>query len=522
MHVPQIKTFLGSRPYLSVFVAAVVLVLLFFLFKGEKAPDMDLTKASLGNLVREINVTGRVKAAQEVDLGLEKSGRVSSVNVGEGDRVFVGQVLIKLENGSITADLEKAKANFKSAEATLVELRRGSRPEEITIQETKIENAESSVGEARQALLDEIKKSFTSSDDAIRNKVDLLFSSPRTSSPELTVPTITSQLEIDIESERIQIESILNSWEADASIFTVNSNLTEAGVEIKDNLAKMRVFLDKMALVVNSLEASANLSQTTVDSYQSDISSARTSIDTASSNISTDNEGLVDANALLNLENRNLELLIAGSDPQKILVQEALVEAAQADVNKALAELRKTLIVSPISGVVTKQEARVGEIIGTNTTPVSVISDQSLQVEVNVPESDVVLINTGNSARINLDAYGSDIDFSSVVVSINPGEIVLQGVPAYKTTIEFLEEDERIRPGMTADIFILADTRENVLNIPRRAVLRNGKREYVRVIVSGEIIERDVVSGFKSSDGRIEIVSGLEEGEEVIVFIEEQ
>ena len=511
-----------KRPYLTGLIVLFVSITLFFVFRKETELDKDVLKVLRSDLVNEVNVTGRVKALQEVNLGFEKSGRVSSVSISEGDRVFSGQVLVRLENGSLLADLEKSKANLKSAEAVLNELKRGSRPEEITIQETKIENAKNSLQESKQALLDEIKKSFTVADDAIRNKVDLLFSNPRSSSPKLSITTTFSQLKIDVESERIQIEEILSLSKINVGIITTNSDLKEVGTSVKFDLIKMSNFLDKMALIVNSLEVNSNLSQTTIDSYKSDVSSARTSINTAISNISAKNDNFISSNSTLNLEIKNLELMIAGSDPQKVIAQEAVVEGAKADVTKNEAELRKTIITSPINGVVTKQEVKIGEIISANSTPISIISDRSLQVEVNVPETDVVLIAVGNSVRVNLDAYDRNTEFLGKVISINPGEIILQGVPAYKTTILFTEDDSRIRPGMTADVFILADTRENTLNIPRRAVLREGDREYVRVLVETLITERDVKTGFKSSDGRIEILDGLKEGEEIIVYIEEK
>jgi multidrug efflux pump subunit AcrA (membrane-fusion protein) len=509
-------------PYFSSFFGIVIIVALFFIFRKDQAPDIDFAKVEFGNLINEINVTGRVKASEEVDLGFERSGRVQSVNTKEGEQVYTGQVLVRLENGSIMADLDKAKANLKSAEAVLSELRRGSRPEEITIQKTKIINAENTVLEAKETLLDEIKNTYTVSDNAIGNKVDLLFLNPKSSNPDLKVSSNDPQLEINVQFERTQIGGILNNWKSETLTLNTDDNLTNAGSKTKGYLETISAFLNKMAIIVNGLEVNTGLSQATIDTYQTNISTARTSIDGAKSSLTTDNEALVNANSTLNLEKRNLELIIAGTDPQKILAQEATVEGAKADINKIQAELLKTLIISPINGVVTNQEAKVGEIISLNSSVVFVISDKSLEIEVNVPESDVVLISVGNNVRINLDAYGSDLNFFGKVVSINPGEIVLQGVPAYKTIIEFEKEDERIKPGMTADAFILGEMKENVLSIPRRAVLKKIDREYVRMLDGGKIVEIDVKTGFKSSDGRIEIVEGLKEGQEVIIFLEEK
>lgn len=511
-----------KKPKVFVSILVIIVIILVLILRGPKELDADFAKVEYSDLINEVNVTGRVEPVQEVDLGFERGGRVSNVRVKEGDKVYIGQVLVWLENGSIEADLEKAQAKLKAEEAVLAELKRGKRAEEIQIQETKVTNAKVLVREEKQALLDEIKKSFTTADDAIRNKADLLFSNPRGLSPQLIVPVSLSQLEIDVEFERVLIEDILNNWQIKSASLTTGDDLVSVGVDVRTDLQTINTFLEKMALAVNSLEVGASLNQTTIDSYQSDISTARININAAKSGISTDNEAFSVASSSLALEEKNLELMLAGSDPQKILVGEANVEGARADVKKWQAELRKTIIISPINGVVTRQDVRVGEIIAPNTTPISVISLNSLQIEVNVPETDIVDIAVLDEARVNLDAYGNDINFPAVVVAINPGEEILQGVPVYKTTLQFKKTDERIRPGMTADIFILADTKENVLSVPRRAVLKKDGREYVRLIERGEIVERDVETGFKDSLGKIEIVTGLSEGEEVIVFIEEK
>jgi HlyD family secretion protein len=511
-----------KKPFRVISLVLVLIIIYLVFFRGSENLDVDLAIVGYGNLANEINVTGRVKASREVNLGFEKIGRVSSVSVNEGGQVYAGQILARLENSSILADLDKAKAKLKAERASLAQLRRGSRPEEIIIQETKVENTKASLQESKQALLDEIKKSFTTADDAIRNNIDPLFSDPRGSSPVLKVSTNNPQIKIDVEFGRVVIESILNDLQVYAISLDTNDNLIEVGSETKNKLLKIGDFLDKIALIVNSLNTSASLSQATIDSYRSEVSIARINIDATKSSMSTDTEGLVSATSALNLENKNLELSVAGSDPQQILIQEAVIEGAEADIKKIEVELQKTLLVSPIDGVVSFLDIQTGEIVSANGILVSVISDKSLQVEVNVPESDVVLIGVGNKARINLDAYGRDIDFAGTVVSINPGEVILQGVPAYETVIQFEKEDGRIRPGMTADIFILVGIKENVLSVPRRAVLKDGDREYVRMLNNGEIIERDVKTGFKGSDGRIEILSGLEDGEEFVVFLEEK
>lgn len=112
-----------------------------------------------------------------------------------------------------------------------------------------------------------------------------------------------------------------------------------------------------------------------------------------------------------------------------------------------------------------------------------------------------------------------------MVVDVEPAETEISGVVYYKTTVQLdLEEEnaEGVRPGMTANVKIVSNTKPGVLVLPRRAVLRNG-REYVRVLTNekGAYEERDVTTGLQGDDGLIEIISGLKEGEEVVTFIKE-
>ena len=83
------------------------------------------------------------------------------------------------------------------------------------------------------------------------------------------------------------------------------------------------------------------------------------------------------------------------------------------------------------------------------------------------------------------------------------------------------KEDERIKSGMTANIGILADERHNVIAIPGRAVVVKNGDQIVRVVIDGEIEERKVITGLRGSDGTVEVVKGLNEGDKVITFVEE-
>ena len=285
----------------------------------------------------------------------------------------------------------------------------------------------------------------------------------------------------------------------------------------KKNLAEIKTLIDNIAFAVNSLTPSGTLTQTTIDGYKTNISTARTNVNTAITNLSTGDQALRSAEQALTLAQNNLALDEAGSTPEQLAAQEARVAQALAKVKTAQAQFEKTVLRSPIAGIITKKDAKVGEIVGANQTILSVITDQNLEVEVNIPETDISKVTIGDTALITLDAYGDEIEFEAKVVSIDPAATVIEGVPTYKTTLYFIAGDPRIKSGMTANIDILTERRENVLFVPTRAITTEDGKKVARVENADKTIKEVFVeTGLRSSDGRTEIVSGLNEGDRVI------
>jgi len=474
------KIFKKKWFYIIVLILIAITIGYFLFFKNKSKTNYELDTVKRGNLIQKVSVTGTVKPSTNVDLAFERGGKVASVNVSVGNRVKSGQVLVTLVNDDLQAQLNQA-------EAKLEELKKGSRPEEIDIQKEKVKTA-------KDSLLDAIDDAYTKSDDAIRNKTDKLFSNPSTF-PQINIPIKDIVLKSQIESERLFLEPVLNNWK---------DNLTDYNLA-KDNLNKIKDFLDKLATAVNALTESATLSQTTIDGYKTEISTCRTNINTAIMNLNS-------AINNLNLQEKQLELYEAGTILEQIKAQEAGVEEIKANISK-------TIMVSPINGIITKNEAKVGEIVPANTPIISIISDSKLQIEAYVPEADIAKVKINDLAEVTLDAYGKDVLFEAKVVSIDPAETIIEGVSTYKTVLEFTKEDAKIKSGMTANTDIITARKENVLYIPQRAVITKDKEKIVRKIDNNnQITEVKVETGLKDSDGNIEVLSGLSEGEKIVVY----
>lgn len=481
--------------------AAAISAAIFFSVRQGETPEFVVARR--GDLKEEVSATGRIKPASSVNLAFDKSGRVWRVLVEVGNEVLAGAVLVRLESGELLAQLAEAEANVKAQAAKLEEIKRGTRAEEIAVQAAK-------VSDAQKTLAVRIQDAYTKSDDAIHNKVDQFFSNPRSGSPVINL-SVFSSLKSDLESLRVGMESRLSSWKISLAGLESASDLHSPAALAKANLELVRSFLDKAALVVNEVTSSSNLSQTTLDGYRTDVYTARNNIETAILNLTS-------ADSNLSIQEKELALKEASPLPEKIAAQEAAWEEALAKAENIRAQLAKNSLRSPLAGTVTAVDIKAGEIIAANTGVVSVISRATLQIEVNIPEADVAKIKVGQTAAVTLDAYGSEIVFEAKVVSLDPAETMVEGVATYKTTLQFAQKDERIKSGMTANIDIVSARREGVIVVPQRAVAsQNGNKKIKVLLENGTVEERTVTTGLRGSDGNVEIIEGVSEGEKVVV-----
>ncbi|OGF89345.1 hypothetical protein A3I94_02675 [Candidatus Giovannonibacteria bacterium RIFCSPLOWO2_02_FULL_43_54] len=509
-----------KKNILIVFSAVIALAIASYFYFGnsEDGTYNAFVVASRKNIVQEVSVTGRVNPASNIELAFEKSGKIKKIYVEVGSRVYAWQTMIELENGDATASLAAAKATLKASEAKLAEMKAGARAEELAISETKVKNAESALDDAKKNLVDKIFDAYTKSDDAIRNKADQLFSNPKSTNPQLNFSVNDFSLENDIKSDRSLAEKTLTDWQISLSALNTEGDLNAYVAEAGNNLEKIKKLLEKISLAVNSLTSGASLSQSTIDGWKTDISTARTNINTAVGNLSAANEKLRSSLSALNLTKDELTLTKAGPTPEAISSQEAAVEKAQADVAAAVSSFEKTILRSPVSGTVSKIDADAGEIVQASVAIAGVISNAMFKIEADIPEADIAKIKTGDEARVSLDAYGSGTFFNAKVVSIEPAERIIDGVATYRTTFQFNKDDEKIRSGMTANIDVTTAKRNNALAVPARAIYaKDGKKFVIVYLDENKNEERQIEAGIHGSDGNVEIISGILEGEKILI-----
>lgn len=194
------------------------------------------------------------------------------------------------------------------------------------------------------------------------------------------------------------------------------------------------------------------------------------------------------------------------------------LSSLQASRQLAQAKLNKTNLIAPIGGVITAVHQKVGEVVTASETILELQTTGNLEITAAVPETDAVKIKVGLPATVTLDAFPTADSLSATVARVAPAAVTIEGVPTYETMLLFSATAEHLQPGLTVNVTVHADRRDNVIAVPRRAIIKRDGRQLVRVLGKDSYTaERAVTTGLLGSDGTIEIVSGLTENESVII-----
>lgn len=467
--------------------------------------------------LQQVSVSGTVIAAQDVELGFTASGRVARSYARVGDVVRAGAVLAEIDNGDLRAAVAQREATLASQQAKLDSLKAGTRPEEIALARAAVESAAAALSQANQSVVNAIRDSYTASDNAVHVTVDQFIQNPRGITPSLTFYTSASQLAINIPTERTMMEDVLMRWSARNATLVATGDVLSAAQEAQHDLTLTTVLLADSAGALNQAQPSQSATVSDIASYASGVATARANINTVTAALTGSVTAQRSAAAALEQAQRTLTLKEAGPTGDDIAAQVALVAAARADIENARAQLSKTLIVAPFSGTVTRMDAKQGEIVSPNTAEISLMSVDRLRVESYVPEISVALVRQGNEALVTLDAYGSGVTFSAAVASVDPAETIRNGVPMYRAVLEFSTQDARIKSGMTANVAITTARREGIISVPQRVVSMRDGKSYVPVRIGTSVEDREVTTGAVSAIGEIEILSGLRDGDTVVL-----
>lgn len=286
---------------------------------------------------------------------------------------------------------------------------------------------------------------------------------------------------------------------------TINSHLTSL-------LSAQRSIEDAKASIVDADRSLEELNQ----NQPIDLASAKRTLqekqDALDKLKNPEQYDIDDAKIAIKEKELALEELKAGADDLDIRAKKITIQQKQEALNTALEDLKDHEIYAPFDGIIAEVNVAKGDSVNSGTALGSVITTQKI-AEVTLNEIDAANTKVGQKVTLTFDA-AEGVTAVGQVASIDTLGTVSQGVVSYQVKIAFDVQDERIKPGMSVSAAIITDSKQNVLMAPISAVKTNGG-SYVEILVNGAPQKKEVTTGI-NNDTMIEIVSGLEEGEQVV------
>jgi membrane fusion protein, macrolide-specific efflux system len=270
-------------------------------------------------------------------------------------------------------------------------------------------------------------------------------------------------------------------------------------------------------------------------SYQSaknNLDSAMATMYSLNSSMWVANQKLINDAVMRNLETTNPAYIEQSSDwlaaEQKYIIQKSVVNQAQTSLNSAWLSYQQSSseIYAPISGVVTGLSLQKGTVLtaqssssgsATSQKIASIKTEAAIQMTVSLTEIDVTKVKVGNKVMITLDAL-SGKSYTGKIISIDTIGSISSGVTTYPAVIGLDTEANEILPNMSMTSKIIIDVLDDVILVPSSAVQTSGNQKTVRVMKNGQIESTTIEVG-GNSDSQTAIISGINEGDEVVTSI---
>lgn len=480
------------------------------------APKTDVAQVTVPveakTITLRITASGTVVPIQTVNLSPKTAGRIAELLVEQGDRVKAGDIIARMDNADIQAQLAQAKAALAKAQAQLAEIRAGNRPEEISQARARLSQTQAQLAEARAGSRpEEIAQARFRLDQA---KAQL--TAVQTGNPQQIAQTQAqvqaAQARLDLANQRLK----------------ANQSLATQGAISADRLQE--IISEYRSATANLEEAKRRLVQIQNGTSPAEIAQRQAAVEEAQEALAmlqkgTRSEVIAQRQAAVREAQKALDLLIAGSRLEDIAQAEAGVKEAQAREQQIQVQLNDTIIRAPFGGIVTQRYATIGAFVTPTTSASSSASATStsvvaiargLEILAKIPEVDIGNIKQGQEVEVVADAYPDRV-FKGKVRLIAPEAIVDQNVTSFQVRVELVTGLEELRSGMNVDLTFLGKQVSGALMVPTVAIVtENGK---TGVLLPGEnhkSVFRPVTIGSTIQD-QTQILDGLKQGEQIYI-----
>ncbi|MDQ2708271.1 MAG: biotin/lipoyl-binding protein [Actinomycetota bacterium] len=516
----------GSPPWRRWTVGVSLLAPIAMLFVACGAPTSAPTTARVArsSVSTKVTGTGSLRSISAQNLGFDKGGKLTELDVNVGQQVKAGQIVARIDDFPAQSDLRKKNAALRREQAALDRIRDAEKVD------AKADDASgaSDVLDATKNQADDIDKANSKAEGSAQDQQAAARQNLRAA----------------------QVANDADNYRCSRAIG--GDSRRQPGQVHQPGGLKGELFVP--APVESAACDRARKSAAAVADARGRVEEARAETDKAQQKRSVDK-----AQQQVAIENARRESRTAEheakdaekSRPHDIDEQQAIIEEAQADVTVASRDVENTVLRAPVDGRVAAINGTLGEYLssGSPNTPLSPGSRVSLpnvtsgvgpgldtskgdrpggngfmllddvnsfQVVVPFEESDAAKLQPNQRVDVTFDSV-PDLTRQGTVVAVSPAATNIQDVQNFYATIVLNEVDSRLKDGMTAQANVIIDQIANALVVPTPAVQQGGKTGVVTMLdQNGQQRQVQVQLG-RTGEGVTEVLSGLHEGDLVVV-----
>lgn len=501
----KIKHFIKTRKILSMIILLALIGVGYWVYAKSTSTTGETTyitaKVTRGNVVNNITGTGQVSASSQVEIKSKASGELTYLNTAaNGTMVKKGTLIAQVDTRDAALTLESAQIAYEKAT-------KPADAADITEAENKVNDAllsnQKSYEDGFNTLVStflDLPEIMTGLNNVIYARTGYLQSETIRSSGQIAV-TYRDKAALSYDKTQASYDDLLTEFKnisRTSSTSTLESFVTKAYLlakDISETLKNTQNAVEYIRSQNDDTEAetpAGNIASWTaiMNTNVTGLLSAKTSMVTTLQDISKARSDLTD--------------LKEGLDSLDLRSQRLSLQQKQNDY-------QDYFIRAPFDGLLAKLSVKPTDSVSSGTAIGTLVSNQKL-TSITLNEVDVSKVSVGQKAKLTFDAI-EDLTVDGTVTTVDLIGTVSQGVVNYNVEIVLDTQDERVKSGMSVSASIIVESKEGVLTVPNSAIKTQGAMTYIE---TGNPPRRIPVKIGLSDDTSTEILSGLEEGDEVI------
>lgn len=554
------RTWVGKHLFLAAIIGVVVLGGGYYAYAKATSTEGQ-TLYSLGvvnraTIVSTVSASGQVSASNQLDISADVSGDVTYIGVKPGQKVGAGAVIARVDSSDAQRALRDAETNLENAKLSLEKIIKPASGLTLTQAKNALASAEDSKRTADENVVKaymnanaDIVSVFLDAPDMVEELENILTGTDAGRSQWNMDYYVNAMMNYTTNAEIFKTDAYQKFTAAEIAYESAYVSYGQLGtdataIETEVMLKKTETMLNSFAEAVKSTEAFIRLYKTTVEGQQQTVSSSATNAITTLGDLNTkttthvtaisgDVSGITSAvqtaaSAARTITEKQQSLADVQDGPDTLDVRSAELTVRQREdaVQDARATLEDYSVRAPFAGTIASVSAKAGQRISNGGAIATIVTERKI-AELSLNEVDATKVNLGDGATLTFDAI-EELTLTGSVAEIDTLGAVEQGVVSYTVKISFDSQDSRIKPGMTVNASIVTESKEDVLTVPASAVKNQNGRSYVLVFEPALADSRGPVASVAeptrapvdvgiTDDTSIEIISGLTEGQQIVV-----